>query len=311
MQRIINGSLSAQNLATYKAIATVKVPPYGTADYLLDVEFTGLDAGATLTFKDTINGIDYISEVYARGQTATRILRPYPIPSNGFDIAVSVKDGTGASTAAAWAYSIYRVDDPKQLQPQQFIANSDVTPIPFRMSGSGAVPVVTIRKPGGTFVAAAGTVTAVSLGLFELTPISSDTSVSGPNVLRAVGGTSPYQETQYVHCYVFDDATKAIAAATAALIAPLFDSFVPGTPPSPTARQFTIKLWTTSTHIPQENVDCWATTDVEGTNVVDEKSSDSFGDVTFLVEPGNYFAWADPPAGRKSIQAYPFTVPPL
>lgn len=47
--------------------------------------------------------------------------------------------------------------------------------------------------------------------------------------------------------------------------------------------------------LPVAGASIWATTDVAGTNIVASGTSDTFGQVTFALDPGTYYIWAYKP----------------
>lgn len=54
--------------------------------------------------------------------------------------------------------------------------------------------------------------------------------------------------------------------------------------------------------VPQAGVDVWATTDLAGTNVIARATTDAFGLVVFMLDPGVYYIW-------KQLEGFSFTNP--
>lgn len=61
-------------------------------------------------------------------------------------------------------------------------------------------------------------------------------------------------------------------------------------------------LTVTVSSTPQDGVNVWVTTDSNGSNIVASGMTDAFGQVTFLLDPGDYYAW-------KQLSGYNFTNP--
>jgi hypothetical protein len=72
--------------------------------------------------------------------------------------------------------------------------------------------------------------------------------------------------------------------------------------PSLSAGSVSVPIYIDDGTNPLDGVDVWVTTDVGGSNVVDRKSSDASGLVTFLLDPATYYIW-------KTLSGYTFSNP--
>ncbi len=312
---ISTGGASHQDIsAGYVVVATLGAPTSGGAEYLLQIRLRDLDPGAGLVLKQDQGApqIYYTGQAVDDGLTNRIIELRRSMAAGEANCVVSIKDDAGPSTDATWLHSVYRVDEQEIEQPQYLVPkNATGVPLLFRIgqTSPASPPTVTLMKNGAaTFTAASGTVTVLASGWCKLDPDASDTSTEGPLVLRAVSGNV----TRFSTYQIFSD-TAAVEFATA-VSAELADDFqevldaisaadVPGG-----SQPWSI-LVKDDNGDPLDNAEVWITTDEAGEHVVDGRIySSANGLANFLLDSGDYFAWAEH-GGKVRIMAQAFTVP--
>lgn len=77
---------------------------------------------------------------------------------------------------------------------------------------------------------------------------------------------------------------------------------LPGEPTTSGSGSVSTTITITVLGNPQDGVDVWVTTDANGDDIVASGITDAFGEVTFLLDPGTYYAW-------KQLSGYDFTNP--
>lgn len=312
---VASGSASAQDLSTYKALVSLVAPLSGVAEFVVELRLLAMNAGNSLIFKqDQGSGLVYLTTAAGTGNTAAIVTLRRFLAAGQPTVAVSVKDNAGLSTAADYSYTVYRVDELEMDQPSYLLPKESHVPLLFRVgpTSPGFTPTVTLLKNGaGGFVACTGVVSIIGDGWCMLTPSAEDTSTEGPLILKAVSGATTGIRTVMAAYQVFSDtAAEEIADAIHTALEPDFAAIMAAIDAAdlPGGSQAVEILVTGEDASPLDNALCWVTNDEAGTQVVDgRKYSNDNGEVTFMLDPGNYFLWADR-GGKNSVQAQPLTV---
>ena len=133
---------------------------------------------------------------------------------------------------------------------------------------TGKAPTVTIRKVGGVFGAPVGAVSEVGSGWYELAGNATDRNTLGECLVHVTA----------TGCDTVDRKLDIVG----------FDPFA-DQPLHVGSKQVMISTVNGLTPIP--GADVWATTDVGGTNVAAQGITDTFGNVTLMLDVGTYYIW--------------------
>lgn len=207
-----NFSLAAAAVRVTVAITwNQPASPGTTSDVVIRLTYGGATLGnnkaanAALPTVNSVTTYDYLTGASGWGATITQAM--VNDPTFGVDVMVnenSVGDSANIGQINLTVYTQADLPDEniilkkrgRQKNMGYFIKQSSTAqPLYFWMylstdhltPATGLTPTVTLRKPGGAFAAAAGAVTEVANGLYQVAGNATDTNTLGPLALHATG----------------------------------------------------------------------------------------------------------------------------